>query len=188
MAYKPYKVPKIEDEKKQKANPGNASSRGSIKLFGFRSGASYKMILAILYYGLMLLIYVPSIINEIIHYDFTVTDVILDISKYLFIGIFLFSPVIFLSDFKYVDSLPFFKKKTFGSSLCGLIIVFMFCYFMWNVDIMCMSQKYNNSIKAYEAQITKEQDDKIKEIKSENTQEKTNFEQTDNTQMESVSK
>lgn len=168
MAYKPYKVPTIEDEKKHRKAVSNGVER-NIKLFGFRSGTSYKMVLAILYYGLMLLIYVPSIVNEIIHYDFTVTDVILDISKYIFIGILLFSPAIFLSDFKYVDSMPFFKKKTFGAGLCGLIIVFMFCYFMWNVDIMCMSKQYKESVKAYEKQITKEQNDKLKQLQNEQT-------------------
>ncbi len=158
MAYKPYRV------QKQKVNNGNMGKKlsgedgGRVRLFGFRSGVSWKMMIAIFYYGLMLLIYVPSIVNEIIHYEFTAADVVLTISKYLFIGIFLFSPAIFLSDFKYVDSLPFFKKRNFGSCLCGLILVFMFCYFMWNVDIMVMSSQYKESVIKYEKYLIQEQE------------------------------
>ena len=165
MAYKPYKTQQRNDIYSQRYKSSDSYESGRVKLFGFRSGVAYKMVLALLYYGLMLMVYIPSIVNEIVHYHFTVVDVILDISKYLFIGIFLFSPAIFLSNFNYVEKIPFFRKKSFGSSLCGLILVFMFCYFMWNVDILCMSKTYKDSVEAYTKELRAEEEKKKEQEK-----------------------
>ena len=109
-----------------------------------------------MYYMLVTTIYVVSIVNEIKYFQFSGADVFLMVSKYLFIGIALYSPAIFLSDFKYVDSLPFFKQKKVSSSLIGLILVTAFCYFMWSIDIYCMSKTYQQSVKAYQTQVQKE--------------------------------
>ena len=53
-----------------------------VPVFGFRSGKSYKMIIAILYYAIAGFIFVTSVINEFRYYSFEVVDVVLVIIKY----------------------------------------------------------------------------------------------------------
>ena len=173
MSYKPSHVQKKTKKYKNTVQKPSNMEEGRVRLFGFRSASSWKMVIAIFYYGLMLMIYVPSIVNEILHYQFTAADVVLTISKYIFIGIFLFSPAIFLSDFKYVDALPFFKKRNFGSCLCGLILVFMFCYFMWNVDLMVMSSRYKDSVIQYEKSLIRQSEEQSTALQNTSTEENT---------------
>lgn len=160
MAYKPYKAKKNQDiyakydsgRGKQKASVG-----GNIKLFGFRSGLSYKMIPAIFYYAFAVFYIGTGIYGEIAYLKFEPIDVVLMIFKYIFWILIFFSPAIFLSDFKYRDSLPFFKKRTAGASLIGLILVWMFCYFMANVNIYCMSPTYKDSLEKHQIQLEEQQ-------------------------------
>lgn len=151
MTYKPYRVPKKQDiykknhKKSNHYDVKNGLKDDRIKLFGFRSGLSYKMIPAILYYLFMLFYIFTGIYGEIKYYSFEPMDIVLTIIKYIFFFILLFSPAIFLSDFKYRDSLPLFKKRTKSATITGLIIVWMFCLFMINVNIYCMSDTWKQS-------------------------------------------
>ena len=122
---------------------------GRVKVFGFRSGKSYKMILAVLYYAIVSFIFVTSVINEFRYYSFEAIDVILVVIKYVFIFVFLFSPLIFLSDFNYVYKIPLFKQKEKSKSLIGMIIVLSFCYLMMQLNIYVGSPLYKNSVKEY---------------------------------------
>lgn len=122
---------------------------GSVKVFGFRSGKSWKMIPAILYYLFAAIVIVLSVGGEFTNYKFEGFDYILIILKYIFITIFLYSPVIFLSDFEYTKKIPLFKKKTVSASIIGMLIVLTFCYFMVQVNIYCCSPKYKASVKKY---------------------------------------
>ena len=57
MAYKPYKTKKEKDIYARydgKNTKANNYDNGSVKLFGFRSGAVYKMVPAILYYAFII--------------------------------------------------------------------------------------------------------------------------------------
>jgi hypothetical protein len=147
MAYKPYRQNTVAYEKNKKSKNYND---GNIKLFGFRSGLAYKMIPAIFYYAFALFYIGSGIYGEIRYLSFTPIDVVLMIFKYIFWILIFFSPAIFLSDFKYRDSLPFFKKRETGSTLIGLILVWMFCYFMANVNIYCMSDTYKESLNEHQ--------------------------------------
>ena len=122
---------------------------GRVKVFGFRSGKSWKMIIAVLYYVVAAFILVTSIINEFRYYQFEVIDVVLVVIKYIFIFVFLFSPLLFLSDFKYVYRIPLFKNKEKTKSLIGMIIVLSFCYLMMQLNIYVGSNLYKNSVKEY---------------------------------------
>ncbi len=124
-------------------------SEGRVKVFGFRSGKSWKMIIAVLYYALVGFIFVTSVINEFRYYQFEAIDVVLVIIKYIFIFVFLFSPLIFLSDFEYVNRIPLFKKKEKSKSLIGMIIVLSICYLMMQLNIYVGSNLYKNSVKEY---------------------------------------
>lgn len=79
-----------------------------IKVFGFRSGKSYKMIPALLYYAFMAFFIGASVYGELRYYEFETMDYVLMAYKYIFFAILFFSPLIFLSDFKYRQKLPFF--------------------------------------------------------------------------------
>ncbi|MBR2213324.1 MAG: hypothetical protein IJ889_02675 [Eubacterium sp.] len=129
-------------------------SEGRVKVFGFRSGKSWKMIIAVLYYAIAGYMFVASIVNECLHHSFEFVDVILVIIKYIFIFIALFSPLIFLSDFKYVYNIPLFRKKERTKSIVGIIIVLSFCYFMMVLDLHVGSTLYKNSVKEYDLKNT----------------------------------
>lgn len=144
---------------------------GGVKIFGFRSGKSYKMIPALLYYAFMAFFIGASVYGELRYYQFEPMDYVLMVYKYIFFAILFFSPLIFLSDFKYREKLPFFKKRTAGSSLIGIIIVWMFCYFMTQVNVLCMSDTWVKSRDAYTEQLKKEQE-KEQMSKEKETQEK----------------
>lgn len=172
MAYKPYRVKNKNDiyaKYENKRNVGDRVDDGRMKLFGFRSGLAYKMFPAIFYYAFALFYIGTGIYGEIRYLEFEPMDVLLTAFKYIFWIVIFFSPAIFLSDFKYRDSLPFFKKRQVGSSLIGLLIVWMFCYFMANVNIYCMSQTYRESLARHNESLVQEQQESQQKQESETT-------------------
>lgn len=169
MAFKPYNNHKRDKDYYKKYDESTNYQyvdRGSVKIFGFRSGKSYKMIPAMLYYVLAAIYIFSGVYGEFAYFEFEPMDYLICVLKYVFIGILAYSPIIFLSDFKYVDNLPFFKKKEFGSSLIGLILVAMFCTFMISVNKMCMSETYFKSADAYYAKIQAEQEKALAEMQT----------------------
>lgn len=146
---------------------GGIYMNGSVKIFGFRSGKSYKMIPALLYYAFMAFFIGASVYGELRYYKFEPMDYVLMAYKYIFFAILFFSPLIFLSDFKYREKLPLFKKRTAVSSLIGIMIVWMFCYFMAQVNVLCMSDTWVESRDAYTKQLKEEQEKALKEQMSE---------------------
>ncbi len=163
MAFKPYNNYKRDTKYYNQTSNKQNINAGNIKVFGFRSGTSYKMIPAMLYYILAGIYVFSGIWGELKYFQFESMDYILFAFKYIFIIVLAYSPIIFLSDFKYIDSLPFFKKKQLGSTLIGLILVSMFCTFMIFVDKMCVSDTYIKSADAYYAQVMEKQSEKLEE-------------------------
>ena len=164
---------------------------GGVKIFGFRSGKSYKMIPALLYYAFMAFFIGASIYGELRYYKFEPMDYVLMVYKYIFFAILFFSPLIFLSDFKYREKLPFFKNRTVGSSFIGIMIVWIFCYSMTQVNVMCMSDTWVKSRDAYTEQLQKEQEKTLKEQmskekESQETKEETTKEISYNSEMNIV--
>ena len=156
MAFLPYQKEKNPDiyqkydaKREQKENP----QISRVKLFGFRSGAVYKMMLASFYYLFAGLYIFSGIYGEIKYLTFEPMDIVLMVLKYIFWILLFFSPAIFLSDFEYRKSLPVFRNYQASSSLIGLLIVWMFCYFMANVNIYCMSPTYQESLRKYNEQL-----------------------------------
>lgn len=160
MAYKPFRQKRNQDiyaKYDNKQSMANHQDENRVKLFGFRSGLVYKMIPAMLYYAFALFYIGTGIYGEIRYLKFEPIDIVLMIFKYVFWIVIFFSPAIFLSDFKYRESLPFFKKREAGASLIGLILVWMFCYLMANVNIYCMSQTYKDSLAKHSELLQQEQ-------------------------------
>lgn len=139
--------------------------KDGVKVFGFRSGKSYKMIPALFYYAFMAFFIGASVYGELRYYKFETMDYVLMAYKYIFFAILFFSPLIFLSNFKYREKLPLFKKHTTSSSIIGLIIVWMFCYFMAQVNILCMSDTWVQSKNAYQKQLQQEQQEALEKQK-----------------------
>lgn len=148
-------------EKKKQEDPVR---RDNVKLFGFRSGKIYKMLPAILYYSFWAMYIAFSIHGEFTTLKFETADVILEIFKYSFIIIGIFSPAIFLSDFKYIDNIPIFKKRSAGSSFLGMLIVIGFCYCMMQVNIYCMSDTYKESLAAFEVEFEEQKAKAIEDM------------------------
>lgn len=159
MSYKPYKPKKQRDiyakhDRKRNAYVDPTISR--VKVFGFRSGKSYKMIPAMLYYAFAIFYIGSAIYGEFTVLKFTPVDVVLNIFKYIFISIIAFSPLIFLSDFKYRDKIPFFKKHDAVASFTGMFILFICCTLMAELDLYCMSDTYKKSVIQYEETLKEE--------------------------------
>ena len=143
-----------------KNTKANNYDNGSVKLFGFRSGAVYKMVPAILYYAFMIFYIGTGIYGELSYYKFEPMDYVITILKYIFFIVWFFSPAIFLSNFKYRDSLPLFKKHDAGSSIIGIIIISLFCSFMTMVYKECMSDTYKKSVRAYDSYLKEQREKK----------------------------
>lgn len=172
MAYKPFKPNKSQDiyaKYDNKRTAKKSADNNRIKLFGFRSGRAYKMIPAILYYAFALFYVGTGIYGELKYLKFEPIDIVLMIFKYIFWVLIFFSPAIFLSDFKYRDSLPLFKKREIGASLIGLILVWMFCYFMANVNIYCMSDTYKASLEQHSEWLKEQQEKSLQDMKDNET-------------------
>lgn len=165
MAYKPFKP------NKGSYYSGNTQNNSKyeikrLKLFGFRSGAAWKMIPALFYYALAFLIIVSSIMGEIREFEFTWLDVILCILKYIFIFVVAFSPAIFLSDFEYNKKLPIFKAGSFVAKAMGFVLVNVLCIFLiWTYEY-CMSDTYKDSADAYYEEMESKNLEAIKEYES----------------------
>ena len=145
MAYKPYKVNTGEYEYKKESK----YQIERLKLFGFRSGIAWKMIPALFYYVIMGLILYSSIVGEVREFKFEEYDYILLVLKYIFLTVLLYSPAIFLSEFKYNKKIPIFKKDTLISKIIGMAVVVVICLsFIW-IYQYCMSSTYKESAEKY---------------------------------------
>lgn len=160
-------------------NDNNIKNRGIVKVFGFRSGAVYKMVPAIMYYAFMLFLIVSGIYGEICHYKFENIDYILFGLKYIFFIIWFFSPLIFLSDFKFRDSLPLFKKHSAGASVLGMIIVTIICSSLTMIYKECMSDTYKESVSLYDNYLLENNNLNDADITDETTEEISEESQSD---------
>ena len=180
MAYKPGRKNVDIYAKYDRKRQQKAENRSNIKLFGYRSGKSYKIIIATFYYLLAIAFVLYSVIGETIHFKFEALDYVLMVSRYIFITIMALSPALFLSDFKYIEKIPFFNKKNAFDNVKGFILVFMICTFMYQMDIYVMTDTWKNSRDAYEATLEKEfakkNQELMKQIESNNATTKVNKE------------
>lgn len=107
-------LPSLEQE--------NGSNKKSSKLLGFRTNTIWKKVLSILYLIFCFLYLISVIFTEkyvnITNYDFIISQ----ICDFL-VFVIMISPYIFLSNTKFRDKLPLFKKHTKGASLAGLLII-----------------------------------------------------------------
>lgn len=180
--FKPYKTGNNKDiyskRGKKQRNLENVQRHDNVKLFGFRSGKSYKMIPAILYYVSVVIYIGYSIFGEFTTLKFEPMDIVLEVFKYIFIVIAFFSPGIFLSDFKYVDNFPVFRKHNSVSGFIGILVVIAFCYGMMQIDIYCMSETYKASVEKYDEEYKKKLEEAQQQLEEQNAQQTTTVSET----------
>lgn len=113
------------------------------KLLGFRSNKTWKKIISTSYliFCVMVIIYTifSSRIGKISVYDFIIDKVALT-----FLSICFISPYIFLSNTKIRNIIPQFKKRTIGSSICGISIVVLVLFIAISITISFHSEEYKN--------------------------------------------
>ena len=123
-------------------------------------------LLALIYYICAGFYIYSGIYGELAYFQFEPMDYVVSILKYIFFIVLAFSPLLFLSDYSYIDKLPFFKKKQLSSTIIGLIIVAMFCTFMISVNKMCLSKTYFDSADKYYAKLEAERESMMAEQES----------------------
>lgn len=169
--YKPYRTANNRDIYKKYDNKRNRLENpqkyDNVKLFGFRSGKSYKMIPALLYYVLVISYVLFSLYGEFTSLKFEPLDVVLEIFKYVFILVAVLSPALFLSDFKYIDNIPVFRKHNPVSGFIGILVVILLCYGIMQVEIYCMSDTYKTSVQKYDEEYRKKLEERQKQLEDE---------------------
>lgn len=118
------------------------------RLFGFRSGKPWKMILAGLYYlcGFVVLFFGLSTPMAIQAgpYDQTIYG-----CSILILFLWIMSPAIFLSDTPLRDYLPLFKKRIRTESIVGMMIVFLFFAYLFGSVESLHTPQYQAEFEAY---------------------------------------
>lgn len=102
--------------------PEPVLQRKTGRLFGFRSRRVWKMIVASAYYGLCAIMLV-GVFASVRPYSTEPRDVVLDVVSYLVLVLAMFVPALLLSDFRYRQKLPLFRRHKLLSSAVGLAIV-----------------------------------------------------------------
>lgn len=93
------------------------------RLFGFRSNKLSHKVIAVIYM-IILAIATIRILFGMPENAEGLDILISDVKKLLNVALFA-SPFIFLSDFKYRDKAPFFKKRKTSSSCVGFVLIFV---------------------------------------------------------------
>ena len=100
------------------------------KLLGFRSDTPWKKGIALIYYGSCFVFFMIAMITPPLIPASSADTVITKISSFI-LTLMLLSPALFLSDTFLRNTLPFFKVKSFLSSLTGLLIVWAFLMYFF---------------------------------------------------------
>lgn len=117
-------------------------------LFGFRSGVPWKMIVAVAYYllGIVVLFFglfspplVPAEGSDLLLYRLTIFVLFL----------WMESPALFLSDTPLREKLPFFKQKNGMMSLAGMMLVCVIFAYLFATMENLHSQDYKNRFNSY---------------------------------------
>ncbi len=118
------------------------------KLLGFRSHRLWKMFLSVCYLifcGFCLLgVVFTTPQGQISTYDFIISQT----SSIVLLFIF-FSPYIFLSNTKFRNWLPLFKKHTFFSSMLGMIITICLLFILFGCVNSLHSAEYKADMKSH---------------------------------------
>ena len=120
------------------------------KLFGFRSNKTLHKFIAVIYM-LILIIVTFSILFGMPENASGFDIIISDARSLLSVALFA-SPFIFLSDTKYRDKIPFFKKRNSTSSLVGFVCVFILFMVVWSILGNFFSDDYKNYLKQKNAE------------------------------------
>ena len=118
------------------------------KLFGFRSGKPVKMIAALAWYLLCLVVLFFGLTTPV-----PVAASAYDAGLYRLSGVILFlwmlSPAVFLSNTPLRQYLPLFRKRQTGFSVMGMMIVFVFFAYLFASVESLHSPAYQEAFNTY---------------------------------------
>ena len=69
-----------------------------------------------------------------------------------------------MSDFKYIDNIPVFRKHNPVSGFIGILVVILLCYGIMQVEIYCMSDTYKTSVQKYDEEYRKKLEERQKQL------------------------
>lgn len=115
-------------------------------LLGFRTNKTWKKVLSIVYLVFCVLFAFYAIIGER-KGQVTVYDYWINKASYIVLAFSLFCPYIFLSNTKFRDKLPLFKKHSTGASIGGLLIVFVALIIVFGIVNSAHSAEYKADMK-----------------------------------------
>lgn len=118
------------------------------KVWGFRSGTPWKMILAVLYYsacaGFLLIGMTTPPLVPCGQWD----AVVVKFSTFI-LFLWMLSPAIFLSDTAMREILPFFKDRIPMRSLVGMMIVFVLFQYLFMTSESLHTPEYKETFNIY---------------------------------------
>jgi len=118
------------------------------KILGFRSGKPWKMLLAVAWYILSLIILFFGLTTSIPVLASTYDQMIYRISAVILV-LWLLSPTIFLSETAARNYLPLFRKRQAGFTIVGMMIVFIFFTYLFASVESLHSAVYQNAFDSY---------------------------------------
>lgn len=118
------------------------------KLLGFRSDTPWKKGIALIYYSACFIFFMIAMITPPLIPASSADTVITKISSFI-LTLMLLSPALFLSDTFLRNTLPFFKVKSFLSSLTGLLIVWAFLMYFFLCSESLHSPEYKTQFNAF---------------------------------------
>lgn len=118
------------------------------KLLGFRSNTPWKKGVAVIYYAFCFVILIIAMVTPPLIPASLTDTVITKVSSFILVLIFI-SPALFLSETFLRNFLPFFKTKSFLSSVTGLLIVWAFLMYFFLCAESLHSPEYKTQFNIY---------------------------------------
>lgn len=118
------------------------------KLFGFRSGKPWKMVIASIYYAAVFMVACFAVTTPLPDQT-SIYDKAIYLLSSLILVLWMLSPAIFLSNTKFREKLPIFRNRTGSSSLLGMMIVFLFFAYLFAAVEDLHSLAYKDLIRHY---------------------------------------
>lgn len=118
------------------------------RLFGFRSGTPWKMILASVYYLACIAFLILAMTTPLLVQGSRSDDQITRLSAFV-LFLLLISPAILLSDTGYRDGLPFFKARRVSQSVAGMMAVVVLMLLLFRAVEALHFPVYRETFSAY---------------------------------------
>lgn len=138
----------MENNSEKTIQPVEENTKKNKSLLGFRTDKVWKKLISISYLAFCVLFAIFAVSmgrkGQITSYDYWI-----DKASYIILAFSLFCPYVFLSDTKFRDKLPLFKKHSAGASTLGLLIVFVILFILFGTVYSAHSAEYKEDMKSH---------------------------------------